>query len=384
MGYYLLPKKRALVYANLKTVFCLKQSPYQLRYLTRQVFSNLTQSFIELLCFAKINSLGFKNFIHLQGKENIFQARRRGKGVILLAVHSGNWELGNIGNGLGGIPYNVVANLQPKMPQLDALLNSFRKMAGANVIARGVAAKEIIKALKRNELVGLVLDQGGKDGVSVNFMGKTATMSSGSVRLALKYGCAICPAWITRQPDHSHVLKFFPAIPLISTGDLEQDIQINMQCVVSHYEKLLLEHPEEYLWFYKVFKYTGDSQIVILDDGHTGHLAQARSTVRELTDLLNKEGKNVKETTITLDFRTSFLSKFYYLYGFLSKFSFSLRNEDCLKYFLTDACYALLMKVKADFVISCGSRLEGVNFILSKSHQAKSVRCLQLNEEYVL
>jgi len=222
MGYYLLPKKRAIVYANLKTAFCLKKSPFQLRSLTRLVFSNLTQSFIELLCFPKIKSLGFQHFIQLQGKKNIDQAMCRGKGVILLAIHSGNWELGNVVNSLIGCPYNVVANEQPKMPQLDTLLNEYRKMAGANVIARGEAAKEIIKTLQRNELVGLLLDQGGKDGVPVNFLGKTATMSSGSIRLALKYGCEICPAWITRQPDHSHVLEFSPAITLISTGDLDK------------------------------------------------------------------------------------------------------------------------------------------------------------------
>jgi hypothetical protein len=248
-------------------------------------------------------------------------------------------------------------------------------MAGANVIARGGAAKEIIRALKRNELVALVLDQGGQDGVSVNFLGKTATMSSGSVRLALKYGCAICPVWITRQADHSHVLKFFPAISLISTGNLEEDIKTNMQRVVSHFESLLQEHPEEYLWFYKVFKYTVDSQIVVLDDGNAGHLAQAQTTVRALTDVLNKEGKHVTENIITLDFRTSFLARIFYVYAFLSKPFLSLRNEDCLKYFLTDACYSLLMKVKADFVISCGSKLEGINFILSQNHRAKSIDC---------
>ncbi len=363
---YLLPKKRAVVYANLKTAFCAHKLPSQLNALTHSVFINLTQSFVELLCLAKIQRAGFDHFINVQGKENVDHAIRQGKGVIFLAVHSGNWELGNVLNGMLGYPYNLVAHDQARLPQLGVLLNESRKMAGANTIAPGSATKDIIRALKRNEIVTLVLDQGGEDGVPVQFFGKTASMSTGAMRLALKYGCAVCPVWILRNAVGMHVLKFFPVLALTSTGDVDKDIAANVQEAASYFEGLLYEYPNEYLWVYKVFKYTTDAQIVILDDGQSEHLQQAQAAAQAVTADLKKDGKNVKVNIIALDFRAPHAS-------FVLRFFSFLRGENKLKYFLTDSSYLALMKVKADFVISCGSQMESVNFILSKNHQAKSM-----------
>jgi KDO2-lipid IV(A) lauroyltransferase len=372
VGYYLLPKKRAVVYANLKTVFR-EKTPQQLRALTRLVFINLTQSFVELLCMPTLKRIGFEHFVQLRGKENIDQAMLENKGVIFLAMHSGNWELGSVFNSFTGYTYHVVANEQPKTPELGRLLNECRQMAGAHIISAGVATKEIIKALKRNEIVGLLLDQGGKEGTPVNFLGKTASMSSGAIRLALKYGCPICPAWIERQANGTHVLEFLPPFSVVKTEDLEKDIQFNLQAVTNQFETLLRRHPQEYLWFYKVFKYTTEAQVVILDDKDQQHLQRAKMSSNELKTLLEKEGKCVKEEIIPLEFHHPRLVGMFYVYVFLCRFVEVLRNENHLKAFFTEACYNELMSIKADVVISCGEKSQGLNFILSKNHQAKSI-----------
>ena len=72
----------------------------------------------------------------------------------------------------------MVANDQSQIPQLDKMLNEYRSVAGADVITAGVATKEIIRAMQNNEVVSLVLDQGGKTGLVVPFFGKTASMSN--------------------------------------------------------------------------------------------------------------------------------------------------------------------------------------------------------------
>ncbi len=372
-GYYLLLKKRAVVYANLKTVFCREKSPQQLQSLTRLVFVNLTQSFVELFCMAKMKEVGFSQFVELKGREHVDQAIAKGKGVIFLAIHSGNWELASVLNSLTGYPYNVVAHEQPKMPQLALFLNECRQLLGAKVISVGIATKGIINVLKRNETVGLLLDQGGQQGVRVSFLGKTASMSSGAIRLALKYDCVLCPTWFVRKVDGTHSLEFFKAVDLTTTGDLKRDIRNNVQLVTRHFENLLMEHPQEYLWFYKVFKHTIDTQIVILDDGQDNHLQQAQTLAKELENVLKSEGKEIKEDLIKLDFRSSFRASSFFFYILMSRFLCFLRNEGCLQYFLSKACYEMLMSLKADVVISCGIQSEGVNFILSKNHQAKSV-----------
>ncbi|MBF0490333.1 MAG: lysophospholipid acyltransferase family protein [Candidatus Omnitrophica bacterium] len=374
IGYYAMPKKRALVYANLKTVFCKDKSPAQLRYLTRRVFIHLTQSFVEMLCMRNMKRSGFDKFVQIQGREHIDEAMRRGKGAVFLAIHSGNWEIGSIFNSLTGYTYNVVANKQPKMPELAVLLNECRRLAGAHVIDVGSATKEIISALKRNEIVGLVLDQGGQEGVIVDFLGTTASMSSGAIRLALKYGCALCPAWMVRQSNGRHILEFLPPVTLIETGNFEEDIKSNVQKVALHFEARLRQYPEEYLWFYKVFKYTSVAQILILEDNHSKNGQPLQEALERVKSALVEEGKTVKDKRVSIHFRSTFMAKLFSVHGILSRFFSFFRQEDHLRFFLTESCYAQLMSVKSDFVISCGPEVSGINFILSKNHLARSIQ----------
>ncbi len=376
IGYHLLSRKRKVVYANLKTAFASQLSPSQLRVLTRDVFINFVQNAVEFLCLPKLKRLGFDKFVDFQGKENIDDASARGKGVILLASHSGSWELASVVGGVTKRPYHVIANEQPKLPELDKMLNEYRTIAGAHVITAGSAAKEIIRAMRNNEVISLVLDQGGKTGLAAPFFGKTASMSTGAMRLALKYGCAVCQGWIERRGDGMHVLKFFPAMALTVTGDLEKDISVNVAKAADHLERLLGKHPADYMWFYKVFKYSSQTRIIIIDDGRTGHLRQSQALARHLREVLNKKGKSVEENVVSLQWRGPWAVGLFSFYMFLAQFSSILKREDCLKLFLTDASFRDVMKYKADYVISCGSLGGGVNFILSQNHLAKSISIL--------
>ena len=376
MGYYFLPQKRAVVYANLKTVFASELSPSQICVMTKAVFINFAQSFVELMCLPRIKRLGYDQFVDLQGKENIDHALSLGRGVVFLAIHSGSWELASVVGGVTKCAYHVVANDQPKMPQLDKMLNEYRTSAGAHVILAGQATKEIIIALNKNEIVSLVLDQGGKDGLVVPFLGKTASLSNGAIRLALKYGSAVCPVWIERKKGGKHTLRVYEAMPLISTGDFEKDVKSNVIAAAAYFERLLKEHPAEYMWFYKVFKYSTQARIVIIDDGRTGHLRQSQAMAQNLGESLKKKGKSVVENIVSLQWRGNWAKTIFSFYAFSAQYVIFLRHEDFLKYFLTGPSFEELMKYKADYVISCGSTAAGVNFILSRNHMARSISIL--------
>ena len=376
LGYHFLSKKRKVVYANLKTVFAATLFPSQIRALTRDVFINFIQSVVEYLCLPKMKRLGFEKFVDLQDKENVDIAAALGRGVILLAIHSGSWELASVVGGVTKRRYHVVANDQSKLPQLDTMLNEYRAIAGAHVITAGVATKGIIKAMHDNEIVSLVLDQGGKTGLAVPFFGKTASMSTGAMRLALKYGSAVCPVWIERGLDGKHTLKFFPAMDLTVTGDIDHDLGANIAKAANLYERLLREHPAEYMWFYKVFKYSSQSRVLIIDDGRTGHLRQSQALARNLREVLKKKDISVDENIISLQWRGPWAVRFFSFYVFLAQYLSFLKREDCLKMFLLDSSFHEVMKYKADFVVSCGSQAAGVNFILSQNHLAKSISIL--------
>jgi len=375
-AYIFMARKRKVVYANLKTVFASTHDPAQLRALTRIVFMNFAQGAVELLCIPKMQRLGFNKFVDTDGKENLEQALGLGKGVVLLAIHAGSWELGSVIAGMTKSSYYEMVNTQPKIPQLDIMLNEYRTMAGARLITAGKDTKDLIKAMRSNEVVSIVLDQGGRDGLEVPFLGKTASMSTGAIRLALKYGCAICPVRIQRVGNAKHVLKIFPAMPLVETGDFDKDVLANVRKSALVFDEMVRNHPADYMWFYKVFKYSSHKRILILDDGRTGHLRQSQAMAGHLKEVLKKREKIVEDSSVTLCWKGEWAKRLFSYYAFFAPYVSILRREDCLKFFLTEQSYKELMSYKADYIVSCGSQASGVNFILSQNHLARSITIL--------
>lgn len=375
--YFCLNKKRNVVESNLKTAFCDRLSPSEIRSLSREVFKNFVCSCMDLLTLHKIKAQGFEKVVTLEGRENIEQAMSKGNGCILLAVHSGSWELASLVGSMCNYPYNVVANEQSKTPMLDELLNDYRRLAGAKVIPSKTATRDIIRALQNKEIVSLVLDQGGKDGIPVEFLGKTASMSTGAIRLGLKYQTPICLVWIERKNDNKQVLKVFPQLQLEVSGDLEKDVIVNTQKAVRYFEGLLRAHPSEGLWFYKIYKYSNQADVLVLDDGKTGHLRQSQGVSESIRILLEKNHKQARLKTVTIAFKSNFHQKMLVLYCFIAQIFSVLRKEQVLKIFVKEECYKSLINIKPDYVISCGSQLASISFLLSRLWSVKSIHVLK-------
>ena len=122
----------------------------------------------------------------------------KGKGVLLVTAHLGNWEL--LAAALAArIPASAVAQ-KIYDPRFDSLVTDFRENhLGVSMIKRGMALRGILEALKKNQLVIVLCDQdSGKDGVFVPFLGWSAWTQSGTARIALKTGAALVPAFMVR------------------------------------------------------------------------------------------------------------------------------------------------------------------------------------------
>ena len=377
LGHCLMAKKRAVVEDNLRTAFSSSRSPAEIGHWRKEVFQNFACSFIDLLCLPKIKKEGFETIVSLEGRENITQALALGRGCIFLAIHSGSWELASLVGSMCDHPYSIVTNEQLKAPRLNELLNEYRRIAGAKVISSGTATREILRALQANEIISLVLDQGGKDGIPVNFLGKTASISTGAIRLGLKYQAPVCPVWIERQKGGKHILKVFPALALQRENDVEKDVVINTQKAVQFFENILRVNPSEYMWFYKVYKYTTQADVLIIDDTKTGHLRQSQAATENLKSALKKNGKQARIKTITIEFKMDQFQKIFAVYCFIAQFFGFLRKDGVLKFFLKEKSYSDLISIKPDYIISCGSQAAGVNFILSRLKSIKSIHILK-------
>ena len=223
----------------------------------------------------------------------------------------------------------------------------------------------------------MVVDQGGRDGVLVPFFGRQASMSVGAIRMGLKLNVPLCFSVIIRQNGAQHRVVIHKALELVNTGNLEQDIVTNLNKITKLMEHYISEYPEEYMWFYKIWKYSKETTVVVLSDKKTGHLRQSEFVAKDIQKALSERQIESKIKIIEIVYKNTFSEKACSLMSaMLPSFLYQGRLH-FLKNFLTDESFSKIMAVKADFFISCGSSIAGINKFLSKDHNAKSVIVLK-------
>jgi Kdo2-lipid IVA lauroyltransferase/acyltransferase len=255
IGYYIALSERKKTITHLTMIFGNQKSPKEIREMAKRVFVNLTRNMVDAFRLGKLRGNTIDSIVSIQGLEKLDHALAKGKGVLALTGHLGNWELLGAYLALKGYPLNVIG-ARSYDPRIDELIIQNRQVAGAHYIARGSATREILRALKRKETIGLLIDQDSKhfDGVFVDFMGKEAFTPVGPVQLAMKTGAALIVMTIHLKPDFTHKIETSDEIELTISSDQEQDLVSNtLKCskVIEHY---ILKHPTQWVWMHKRWK----------------------------------------------------------------------------------------------------------------------------------
>jgi len=370
-------KHRFRAYSNIKMAFTSSKTPKELREITSKLFVNFGKNFIELLRMPLMNPQKFSRYVKIEGKENIASSLEKGKGVILLAMHFGSWEVASLSCAMLGFPYRMLVKPQEKYSKLDELLNSYRACGGSVILSKGMGPRDFIKSLQNNEVIGMVVDQGGRDGVLVNFLGRQATMSVGAIRMGLKLGVPICFSVIYRENGMNHRMIIDKPLELENTGDMEKDLYTNLNKIVKKMEFYIKENPHEYMWFYKIWKYSKESNIAVLNDGKPGHLRQAELIAQKLKQVLSERDIAATIQTVKISFKSKWQRRIFSLVCFLMNKIIGQGHLDVLRQFLSDESYQQVLSVKAEYVISCGSTCAGINILLSKDMGAKNISILK-------
>ncbi len=176
-----------------------------------------------------------------------------GKGALILTAHFGDFELLPAGHALHGFQIALVHHTQRFLAG-DALLTFVRERVGTQIIRKHTAAREILRALKRGDMVGIPLDQNAKrsEAIWVPFFNELAATPSGFDRLAMMTGVPVIPVFIVRQPDgRSHVIEIFEEIPQQRTGNRDADTLANTARYQKAVEEMVRKYPEQWLWTHR-------------------------------------------------------------------------------------------------------------------------------------
>ncbi len=374
---YACTKRRKIAYRNLRAAFSSEKSRTEMRRIARASVQNLVMCAIELLRFPDLNQSTIKKHVTILGTEKFIPALETGKGVIFLTAHFGNWELLNVTGGLIGYPMVAIARTQ-KHPRSDEYLNSLRVSTGCQVIRKGMPTREILRALKKGKIVGILSDQdGGKKGRFVRFFNRMSSTPSGAAVFSLRTGALIFPVFNFRgesRINHRVEVEGPLKIPDPSVPAEEAERMI-LQQFADLLESKIRKSPDQWLWAHRRWKSTPDRSVLILSDGKTGHLNQSLAVFEAIR--LEREAQGIapertRAQLIQVRFRNEFLKKVLATLCLVSRGHLPFKVW-LMKAVLDPACYDRIMKTYADTVISCGSSLVGVNLLAKYENQAKSL-----------
>jgi KDO2-lipid IV(A) lauroyltransferase len=164
--------------------------------IARGSVENAARALLDFLEASDGDRATLQSRVEVSGEEHLRAARARGKGVFLLSAHFGSWEIGAMVAGLLGEPIAPVVRPLDN-PLLEAELNRRRTRFGNRVITKRDAARELLRAMRRNETVAILVDQNvlPQEAVFVPFFGRLAATTPSLALLQLKTDAAVVPVF---------------------------------------------------------------------------------------------------------------------------------------------------------------------------------------------
>ena len=193
------------------------------------------------------------------GADCIEAAQAQGRGVLFLTPHLGCFEITAqaYAQRFGAHQPMTVLFRPARQPWLRDLVAGSRQRPGLRTAPTTLAGvKQLIKALKAGEVVGLLPDQVPPDGQGVwaPFFGRDAYTMTLSARLAHAANAQVLLAWGERlswgRGYRVHVRRYDDA----SWGVLSGDAVTAARQINQAMERLVRECPRQYLWSYDRYK----------------------------------------------------------------------------------------------------------------------------------
>ncbi len=223
--------------------------------LARKSLINMGRTIVEygLISFYQA-SFAPRNFT-FEGEENLKAALAEGKGVIMLTLHLGNGDLAVAELSRVGYPMHLISK-EFTTKWLNDLWFGMRERLGTRFIGARRSSFDILKALKKNEIVIFVLDQfmGPPLGVRTQFFGKETGTAMGCAIMAERTGAPVVPTYTYRRPDGSPVIVFEKAIPYLDNGPREENIATMTQKYTDKIESIVRLHPDQWMWIHRRWK----------------------------------------------------------------------------------------------------------------------------------
>ena len=257
VGFLFVVRQKRIARESLNIAFGREKDPQEIERISRECFKNLGKGMMELMYFMEHpRMIGERTFF--EGKENLDEALKGGRGVIGVSAHFGNFPLMLLRLAQDGYKTNAI--IRPTRDQkVEEYFQGLRSRQGLNTIyshPRQQCVNTAISVLRNNEFLFIPLDQnfGSAGGVYVDFFGQKAATATGPVIFALRTKAPILPIFVVRQPNDHHKIIIEPPLQLQEAGDDKETIVLNTTRITQVIERYIRQYPQEWGWMHRRWK----------------------------------------------------------------------------------------------------------------------------------
>jgi KDO2-lipid IV(A) lauroyltransferase len=254
-GFRLARRQRRAGLQNLRMAFP-EMDDSRREAILRGCFANLGRLLVEFTHFPGLSKANISKFVVHDGLENYLEGLNRGRGVIFMTAHFGAWELSSFAHALYGYPLKFIVRPIDNS-RVENLISSYRTLSGNVPVQRRSAARDVLRALRENEAVGILFDQNTtrSEGVFAEFFGIPAATTPAIALFALRTGAAVVPGFLIWDAAlNKHRLRLDAPVEIIDTGNLDQDVLENTKRFNKILEGFIRQYPDQWLWIHRRWK----------------------------------------------------------------------------------------------------------------------------------
>lgn len=270
LGFYLIPRHRRGAIRNIKLIYGREKSKKELREMIRRTFIRASCFGWEILYLYSHDLTGktVENLVDkVEGLAHLEKAMAKGKGVIVLGAHLGNFFL--LGRKLESLGFpNTAIMRQMKDGKLENLLTRIRSRFGQRWIPKlpvSRAIKESLAWLREKKVLVIYMDQRSGKGIETDFMGISTPTPTGAAVFALKTEAAVLPIVNVQDVDGRYKLIIGEEVPVVRTGNLKHDVLNNTTRFNQVIEKYVRLYPDQWFWFHNRWKGVNVNEARTLD-----------------------------------------------------------------------------------------------------------------------
>ncbi len=246
-------KRRQITIQNLVKAFPDKNHA-EVRTIALNVYRNIGKTLIEFIRAGAWDREQLLSQVSFAGRENLDAALAKGKGVILLAAHFGNWEVLGMIASAAGYKINVLARPLDNL-LLDKVVNNIRSKFGTWIITNSNSIKDVMKVLRKNESIGILMDQNLYENATfVDFFGELAATTPIIPLLSQKTGAAIIPIRLLRLKNNMFKIIIEPELKFKDIADRQEYVKVNTRRCNEVIEQWIKLDPEQWFWVHNRWK----------------------------------------------------------------------------------------------------------------------------------